>query len=89
MIFRPHLIEASTARPVGNLNYTSVIRLERGVSVPRATAELNVLLADFVREFNLQTKITLIPLQREVTRSSRFALWLLLGTVGAVLLIVA
>src|SRR5260370_31138653 len=49
---------------------------------------MNALLADFVREFNLQTKITLIPLQREVTRGSRFALWLLLGTVGAVLLIV-
>jgi len=88
MIFRPHLIEASTARPVGNLNYTSVIRLKRGVSAPQATAELNALLADFVRDFNLQTKITLIPLQREVTRGSHFALWLLLGTVGAVLLIV-
>jgi predicted permease len=88
LIFRPHVIDASTSRPVGNLNYTSVIRLERGVSVPRAAAELNALLADFVREFNLQTKITLIPLQREVTRSSRFALWLLLGTVGTVLLIV-
>src|ERR1022692_2960339 len=88
MIFRPHLIDASTARPVGNLNYTSVIRLQSGVSVPRATAELNALLADFVREFNLQTKITLTPLQRQVTRTSRFALWLLMGTVGAVLLIV-
>jgi len=88
MIFRPHLIDASTARPVGNLNYTSVIRLKSGVSVPRATAELNALLADFVREFNLQTKITLTPLQWQVTRTSRFALWLLLGTVGAVLLIV-
>jgi putative ABC transport system permease protein len=88
MIFRPHLIDPSTARPAGNLNYTSVIRLQSGVSMPRAAAELNALLADFVREFNLQTKITLTPLQRQVTRTSRFALWLLLGTVGGVLLIV-
>jgi predicted permease len=88
MIFRPHLIDASTARPVGNLNYTAVIRLQSGVTVPRTTTELNALLADFVREFNLQTKIALIPLQRQVTRTSWFALWLLLGTVGGVLLIV-
>src|SRR5260370_632386 len=88
MIFRPHLIDASTARPVGNLNYTSVIRLKSGVSAPRATAELNALLADFVREINHQTKIRVIPLQGEVTRDSRFGLWLLMGTVGAVLLIV-
>jgi len=88
MIFRPHLMDTPAASPVGNLNYTSVIRLKSGVSIPRATAELNALLADFVREFNLQTKITLIPLQLEVTRNSRFALWLLFGTVGAVLLIV-
>src|SRR5260370_42234574 len=73
VIFRPHLIDASTSRPVGNLNYTSVIRLKRGVSLPRATAELNELLADFVREFNLQTTITLVPRQREVTGIPRVA----------------
>ena len=88
VIFRPLRIDASVQRPVGNLNYTSVIRLKSGISAEQATAELNALLADFVREFNLQTKITLIPLQRQVTRGSRSALWMLLGTVGAVLLIV-
>jgi predicted permease len=88
VIFRPLGIDAARQRPVGNLNYTSLIRLKGGVSVAQATAELNGLLGDFVREFNLQTKIVLVPFQQQVTRRSRSALWLLLGTVSTVLLIV-
>lgn len=88
MIFRPLGIDASRARPAGKLNYTSVIRLKPGVSVEQATAELNALLGDFVRQYKLDTTITLIPLRQEVTRDVRSALWLLLGTVATVLLIV-
>ncbi|HXB70315.1 MAG TPA: ABC transporter permease [Candidatus Acidoferrales bacterium] len=90
LIFRPGVafFQGSQGRAVGNLNYTSVIRLKPGVPVAQAIAELNALLADFVRQFNLETKTTLIPLQEQVTRNARSSLWLLLGTVGAVLLIV-
>ena len=84
MIFRPLGIDGAHSRPTGNLNYASVVRLKPGVSQTRAIAELNALLADF----RLQMRITLIPLQQQVTRAARSALWLLLAAVGAVLLIV-
>lgn len=88
VIFRPLGVNASRQRPTGNLNYTSVIRLKRGVSVQQATAELNGLLAQFFTANNLQTRTILIPLQKQVTRGSRSALWMLLATVVTVLLIV-
>ncbi|MEO7144276.1 MAG: ABC transporter permease [Bryobacteraceae bacterium] len=88
LIFRPLGVDALRARPAGNLNYTSVIRLKPGISSAQAIAELNALLSDMVRQFQLETTITLIPLRRQVTRDVRSSLWLLLGTVGAVLLIV-
>src|SRR5205807_702917 len=64
-IFRPLGLDASRARPVGNLNYTSVIRLKPGVTAAQATAELNSLIEDFTRQFKLETTITLIPLQQQ------------------------
>ncbi len=70
----------------GGLNYTSVIRLKPGVSRQRAAAELNALLVDLLRGSPL--RITLIPMLDQVTRAARTSLWLLLGAVGAVLLIV-
>jgi len=88
MIFRPVGHIASTVRLVGNLNYSAVIRLKSGVSREQAIAELNALLADVYREYRLDTRITLIPLQQQVTQDARAALWLLLATVGFVLLIV-
>jgi len=88
LIFRPHAATgAQQARPAGSLNYSSMIRLKPGVSRQQGIEELNVLLADFARDFNLETSTTLIPLQDQMTRNARSALWLLLGAIGAVLLI--
>ncbi len=87
LIFKPLGMDVSTARPAGNLNYLGVVRLKAGVSREQGVAELNALLADFVREYNLPTTITLIPLEQQVTRHARSPLWLLLGAVAAVLLI--
>jgi putative ABC transport system permease protein len=87
LIFRPLGIDASRARPVGNMNYTAVVRLKPGVGKEEAKAELNALLADFVRTYKLETTTTLIPLEQQVIRRARSALWILLGAVGAVLLI--
>ncbi len=87
LIFEPLGFDPSQLRG-DNLNYTSVIRLKPGVSREQATAELNALLADFMREHQSSLKIVLIPMLDQVTRNARTSLWLLLGAVGAVLLIV-
>jgi predicted permease len=87
LIFKPLGMDVSTVRPAGNLNYLGVVRLKPGVSREQGMAEVNALLADFVREYNLTTTITLIPLERQVTRHVRSPLWMLLGAVAAVLLI--
>jgi predicted permease len=87
LIFKPLGMDVSTARGAGNLNYLGVVRLKAGVSREQGMAEVNALLDDFVREYNLTTTITLIPLEQQVTRHVRSPLWLLLGAVAAVLLI--
>jgi len=88
MLFRPIERFLFPRRPVGNLNYGALIRLKPGVSREQAMSELNALLSDIYREYQLELRINLIPLQQEVTRNARSALWLLLATVGVVLLIV-
>jgi putative ABC transport system permease protein len=88
LIFRPLMFAPARMDPSGSLNYSSVIRLKPGVRPEPATAELNALLADFVRQFQIETRIAITPLQQQVTRSERGPLLLLLGVVAAVLLIV-
>ncbi len=88
LIFRPILRTVASENPEGSLNFSSVIRLKPGVRAGQATAELNGLLADFVQQYKLQTRIGLTPLGQQVVRKDRAPLLLLLGAVGAVLLIV-
>jgi predicted permease len=88
LIFRPLLRQVAREGPEGNLNFSSVIRLKPGIGREQATDELNALLADFVREYKLQTRIGLTPMRQQVIRKDRGPLLLLLGAVGAVLLIV-
>src|SRR5579864_2106710 len=86
LVFRPML--PWVRRPVGNLNYNGLVRLKPGVSREQAMAEVNALLGDIYRQYDLPTRITLIPMRDQVTRGARSALWLLLAAVGVVLLIV-
>lgn len=88
LIFRPLLRQVARDAPEGSLNYSSVIRLKQGVRPEQATAELNALLADFVRQYKLQYRVALTPLRQQVIRNDRGPLLLLMGAVGAVLLIV-
>ena len=88
LLFEPLGFHADSQKAAGNLNYTAVVRLKPGVAPAHAIAELNSLLADFVRQYRLTTKTTLLPLLQQVTRRARTALWMLLGAVAAVLLIV-
>ena len=87
VIFRPLEPYLNTRVPAGLLNYGAVIRLKRGVTREQGIAELNALLADVYRQYELETRVTLIPLQSQFTGHVRGALWLLLATVGVVLLI--
>ena len=53
------------------------------VSSPKVLKRLSLgydgLLADVYREYNLPTRIGLIPLQEQVTRNAKTAMWLLLA----------
>ncbi|KAA6461865.1 ABC transporter permease [Acidobacteria bacterium AB60] len=64
-------------------------RLKPGVSVDRALAEMNAIMAQIVREHpnNNGWRVLLIPLYSEVVGTSRQLLLVLLGAVGMVLLI--
>ena len=88
LIFRPTLTDGARDNPEGSLNYASLIRLKQGVSADQATAELNGILADFVRQYHLETRIGLTALHQKVVGQDRTPLLFLLGAVGAVLLIV-
>src|SRR5260370_42296931 len=49
---------------------------------------MNAVLADINHTYSLESSTILVPLQEQMVRGARSALWMLLGTVGMVLLIV-
>ena len=75
---------------MGRFNYNVVARLKGGVSADRATAELNVIAKQLVQasgeKLELQARVS--PLLDSMVGASRHGLIMLLGAVGAVLLIV-
>jgi len=75
---------------MGDFNFGCIVRLKKGVAVPRALEELNAIQADIVRDFpeKVELRAKLSPLQQQLTGRSRKGLLLLLAAVGAVLLIV-
>ena len=83
LIFRPLGIDTARESSNGNLNYTAVIRTKPGIAGRAAADELTALIEPFQRENKTELYITLTPLQQQVTRNARSALWLLLATVGA------
>ena len=88
MILRPLGFDVSQARAYGQYNFYSIVRLKPGVQPQAAISEMNALIADLVRQFKIESKPGMTPLLDQATARVRPALWLLLGTVGAVLLIV-
>jgi len=88
LLFRPLGMDVSQAHPVGMNNFVSVVRLKPEAQSGQTAAELNSLIGDFVREFHIELKPSVLPLQSAVTRGIRPGLLLLLGTVAVVLLIV-
>ena len=69
----------------------AVGRMKPDVSVEQASAELNAIMRDIVREnpkdYNDRTGITVVPLRDYMVGKVRTALWVLLAAVGMVLLI--
>ena len=89
-IFRPLALDLKDGEMEGNFNYFVVASLKAGVSRERALAELNIVQADIAKAFKDKTelKAALSPLQDYMVGPVRRGLLVLLGAVGAVLLIV-
>ena len=90
-IFRPLALDVKKDPEMeGNFNYFAIGSLKKGVSRERALAELNVVQADIAKSFKDKTelKAALSPLQDYMVGPVRRGLLVLLGAVGAVLLIV-
>ena len=75
---------------MGRFNYEVVARLKSGAGLERATAELNALAQQLVKESGekVDLRAAVAPLLDSMVGASRRGLLVLLGAVGAVLLIV-
>jgi predicted permease len=75
---------------MGRFNYEVVARLESGVGLERATAELNMIAQQLVKESGekVELRASVAPLLDSMVGASRRGLLVLLSAVGAVLLIV-
>jgi putative ABC transport system permease protein len=76
---------------IGEFDFTAIGRLRSGVSADEAEAELNVVQARIAQKANegVDLKAAVFPLESEIVGPARRGLMLLLGAVGAVLLIVS
>jgi len=90
-VWKPLAIRDDELDAMGDFNFGGLVRLKSGISADRALAELNAIQASIVKEFvhqDVDLRARLVPLQAQITGRSRQGLLLLMGAVGAVLLIV-
>ncbi len=91
-VFKPLVFRKDELdQQVGNHNYLVVARLKPGVSSDRTLAEMNVIASQLMKEAGEETihlKGYISPLDDAIVGKSRTGLLVLLGAVGAVLLIV-
>lgn len=89
-IYRPLIVGPNELRPLTNFNYSAIARLKPGATLEGALAEINTVEAQFPRLAgqNVTLQASLIPLQGFLVGAVRTPLWLLMGAVGAVLVIV-
>jgi predicted permease len=89
-IFKPLALDPKDTEMEGNFNYVAIGRLKAGVDRERSLAELNVVQADIAKTFKdkMELKAALSALQDQMVGPVRRGLLVLLGAVGAVLLIV-
>jgi predicted permease len=95
-VFLPLIIDLNQRSLDGDFNFVALGRLKRGVSVQQARAQLNTIDTAILHDYAQLTKTTvepdmlrayLQPMQETVVTSISVMLWLLLGSVCAVLLI--
>jgi putative ABC transport system permease protein len=89
-VFKPIALRESDLDWFGQFNFLVIGRLKPGVSEAQARAEMNVLQAAIATHFpeKMHLKVWLTTLEEEVVGASRKPLSILLGAVGAVLLII-
>ena len=87
-VFIPAALDFSKVRPMGNFNFAALARLKPGASPERAEEEMTAAIAEYGRQAGTEVRALLTPFKEMVTGKSERGLWLLLATVGAVLLIV-
>ncbi|HEY6292411.1 MAG TPA: ABC transporter permease [Terriglobia bacterium] len=88
-VFLPLPLGADAVQRRGDENYNLMVRLKRGVTVPQAQADIDVI-ARRIREKDKRDRtfgMTVVALQDQVVGDVRRALLVLLGSVGLVLLI--
>ncbi|HSU31110.1 MAG TPA: ABC transporter permease [Bryobacteraceae bacterium] len=88
-LLRP-LVRPKDRSLIGDFNYDAIVRLKPNVSRETALAEFNASLAAFAKTFpeRIDIHADLIPLSDYGVKDQRRALIVLLGAVGAVLLVV-
>lgn len=89
-IFTPLVVYPSMAMSIdGDYDYLALARLRPGVSPTKAQGEIDGLQANFRKSAHLPEHLGAVvePLRQEVTGNFGTGLWILLGAVGAVLLI--
>jgi predicted permease len=90
-IFKPLGLNLKDIGAMGDFNYTVIARVQPNVSQGQALAELNVVQADIAKTLpeKMELRAALLPLQEQMVGAVRRGLLVLLGAVGAVLLIVS
>jgi len=88
--FKPLGLDAAQWSPFGDFDFAAIARLKHDVSATQALAELNIIQAQIAKSGNqgIDLSATLVPLEGQIVGPARMGLLLLLGGVGAVLLIV-
>lgn len=87
-IFKPLGLNWAKENRVGNFNYSALIRLHPGASPEVAQSEMTASIAEAAREMKIDLKAHLTPFHEQITSAAGGALWLLLASVGCVLVIV-
>jgi predicted permease len=91
-VFQPWPLKDADWDPMGGFDYGAVMRLKAGATETRAKAELNVIQGQIASTLTAEEKVDLMvkvtPMHGIETHQARSGLLLLLGAVGAVLLIV-
>jgi predicted permease len=88
-VLKPFALREEKLDWFGPFNYVALGRLKPGVSVPAALAEMNVTQAAIAQRIpeKMHLRAAITPLAEEVIGPARLGLMVLLGAVGAVLLI--